>query len=142
MENERNTIFRKKSLDTLSSPENLNDYLRVTNPAIWAVLIAVIIFLGGVLIWSSFTSFESYLNGKAFANEGVLSITFDNEEAERIVEPGMVVNAGGTQTEITSVGRGAEGRLIAGAEANIPDGEYEVQVRYKSTRIISLLFNK
>jgi len=140
---QKNTgIFRKKSLDTLSSPENLNDYLRVTNPAVWLVLGAMILFLGAVIVWGNFTSFESYVTGKAFATDGVLSITFNNEEAAKNVEPGMIVTAGDTKAEITTVGRGAEGQVIAGATANIPDGEYDVKVRYKSTRIMALLFNR
>ena len=31
-------IFRKKSLDRISSPEQLNDYIRVANPGIWMIL--------------------------------------------------------------------------------------------------------
>ncbi len=30
-------IFRKKSLDKLSSPEQLNDYIKVTNPGVWII---------------------------------------------------------------------------------------------------------
>ena len=48
-----NQVFRKKSLEQISSPEQLNDYLRVTNPAVWLLLTAVILLLVGVLIWSS-----------------------------------------------------------------------------------------
>ena len=39
-------IFRKKSLDRISSPEQLNDYIRVANPGIWMILAAVIILAG------------------------------------------------------------------------------------------------
>lgn len=31
-------IFRKKSMDRVSSPEQLNDYVRVMNPGIWMIL--------------------------------------------------------------------------------------------------------
>ena len=41
-------IFRKKSLDRISSPEQLNDYLRVANPGIWMSLAAVIILISGM----------------------------------------------------------------------------------------------
>ena len=44
-------IFRKKSLDRISSPEQLNDYIRVANPGIWMIRAAVIIVLGGVCGW-------------------------------------------------------------------------------------------
>ena len=46
------TVFRKKTLDRISSPEQLTDYLRVTNPGIWVILAAVILLLAGVFAWS------------------------------------------------------------------------------------------
>ena len=49
-----NTVFRKKSLDRVSSPEELNDYIRVTNPSVWIVLIALTLLLAGMLTWSIF----------------------------------------------------------------------------------------
>ena len=42
-EQEPKSVFRKQTLDRISSPEQLTDYLRVTNPGIWVVLAAVII---------------------------------------------------------------------------------------------------
>lgn len=32
MEETKQTVFRKKTMDRISSPEQLTDYLRVTNP--------------------------------------------------------------------------------------------------------------
>ena len=53
-----NPIFRKKSLDRISSPEALDDYLHVTTPAAWMILAAVIMMLAGMLIWSIFGTVE------------------------------------------------------------------------------------
>lgn len=47
-------IFRKKSLERVSSPEELNDYIRVTTPSVWVVLIALALLLAGMLVWSIF----------------------------------------------------------------------------------------
>ena len=44
-------LFRKKSLDKVSSPEELNDYIRVTSPSVWLVLLATVILLLGMLAW-------------------------------------------------------------------------------------------
>lgn len=44
-------IFRKKAIDKVSSPEELNDYVRVTNPGIWTVLLALAVLLAGLLVW-------------------------------------------------------------------------------------------
>ena len=43
------TVFRKKTLDRIASPEQLTDYLRVTNPGIWVILVAVILVSNIVL---------------------------------------------------------------------------------------------
>ena len=45
-------IFREKSIERISSPEELNDYIRVTSPSVWLVLAALIILLAGMLAWS------------------------------------------------------------------------------------------
>lgn len=46
-----NNLFRKKSLEQVSSPEQLNDYIRVTTPSVWIVIAALIILLAGFLTW-------------------------------------------------------------------------------------------
>ena len=94
-----NQIFREMSLERLSSPEELNDYLHVTNPAIWVVLVAVILLLSGLLIWSNFTAIESSVAGTAVADKGVLTVTFEDEKKEQKIEPGMEVTVGNTCVE-------------------------------------------
>lgn len=49
-----NNIFREKSLERVSSPEALNDYIRVTTPSVWIVLAATVLLLVGMLAWSIF----------------------------------------------------------------------------------------
>ena len=51
-------LFRKKSLDRVSSPEELNDYIRVTTPSIWLILAATVILILGMLAWSVFGTVE------------------------------------------------------------------------------------
>lgn len=52
------TVFRQSSIDRVQSPEQLNDYIKVSNPSGWLVIIAAIILLGSVLIWSVFGTVE------------------------------------------------------------------------------------
>ncbi len=47
-------IIRKKSIERVESPEQLNDYIRVTNPSVWLILIATIILIVGTLVWGVF----------------------------------------------------------------------------------------
>ncbi len=48
----KDSLFRKKSLDKVFSPDQLNDYIKVSNPSTWVILAAAIIFLAAVLIWA------------------------------------------------------------------------------------------
>ena len=49
---EQNTeVFKnKKALERITAPEQLTDYLRVTNPGIWALLTAIICLLVGLCL--------------------------------------------------------------------------------------------
>jgi len=44
-------IFREKNLKSISSPDNLNDYIRVVRPSVWATLIATILLLLCAIYW-------------------------------------------------------------------------------------------
>ncbi len=45
-------LFRKKSIDRVSSPEQLNDYIKVVSPGIWILILAIIVLLVGVIVWA------------------------------------------------------------------------------------------
>ncbi len=67
-------IFREKSISRVSSPEELNDYIRVTTPSVWIVLIALVALLVGMLAWSIFGTVEKH--GEAGSLEEVHPITY------------------------------------------------------------------
>ena len=45
-------VYRQESLDRISSPEKLNDYIKVSSPSVWLIMAAIIILLLGVIAWS------------------------------------------------------------------------------------------
>ena len=135
------SIFRKKSIERLSSPEELSDYLQVTKPSVWAVLISVIIIIAALFVWSFFVSIESYASGTASVRDGVITMTFDNDKIAEKVETGMSVSVGEANAEIISVGKNDSGKIIAVANAHIPDGVYSAKVGYKITQIIDMFIN-
>ncbi|MBR4718868.1 MAG: hypothetical protein IKP31_01355 [Lachnospiraceae bacterium] len=53
---EGSELYREKSIEKVSTPEQLNDYIRVTSPSVWAVLIALVVLMLGVLVWCVFGS--------------------------------------------------------------------------------------
>jgi hypothetical protein len=125
----------------MSSPEQLNDYLKVTSPKIWLLLTAVVLLIGGLLLWSSFTTIESYATGTARAVGGELTVTFDDAKKAGKVQAGMEMTVGDVQTEILTVGTNENNEIVASAHAKIPDGLYTVRVGYKTTQVLSMLLN-
>ena len=67
-------IFREKSLERVSSPEALNDYIRVTTPSVWIVLAAVVVLLVGMLAWSVFGRVN--VHNEDGSTEEIAPITF------------------------------------------------------------------
>lgn len=47
----KNELFRKNSLDNISSPEQLNDCIRTSRISVWIVFLSVILLLSGLIIW-------------------------------------------------------------------------------------------
>lgn len=138
---ENKSVYRQSSLDRIQSPEQLNSYLRVTNPSAWIVLIAVIVLLVGALVWGSFTYIGSFVDGNAHVENGVMTIVFEDDDLARNVQPGMNVTIGEANATVTSVGRGDDGRLFALADTTLANGSYPVKVSYRQTQIMQLLFN-
>lgn len=125
----------------ISSPEQLNDYLKVTTPKIWVLLAATALLIVGLLLWGSFTTIESYASGRAIAVGGELIATFDDAAKASKVQPGMEMEVGDVRAEVLTIGKDENGNLVASARANIPDGSYDVRVGYKATQVISMLLN-
>jgi hypothetical protein len=44
-------IFRKESLDRISSPDQLDEYIKVSSPSIWLVLTALLVLFTSVVVW-------------------------------------------------------------------------------------------
>ena len=65
-----NKLFRKASIDRVSSPEQLNDYIRVSNPSIWLVLAAVILLLSAVIVWGIFGNLPTTVATSGVAKDG------------------------------------------------------------------------
>ena len=134
-------IFREKSLKRISSPEELGEYLRVTSPAVWLGLTAVILLLAGMLIWSTTASIDSFVTGTAQVEDGTMRLLFDDEQAAESVRTGMSVKVGETESTITSIGTDPNGVLFAAAETALADGSYPASVILRQTQVLQLLFN-
>lgn len=83
---EKNSVFRKKSLDRLSSPEQLDDYIRVISPKVWLFTSAVIIFLVGIMCFGIFGKIERTVPGVAVVDDGRISMYISSDRISEINE--------------------------------------------------------
>ena len=73
-EKQESTLFRKKAMARISSPEDLTSYLRVTSPGMWIVLAAVIALLVGVFAWSAVGTLETTVDATAIVHSHTAQI--------------------------------------------------------------------
>lgn len=90
MESGKQAIFREKSVETIRSPESLNDYLRVTSPGVWIVMITVIMLLVGVLIWGIFGSIDTSVQTAVITQNGQSRCVVPYEKLDAVLKSGEV----------------------------------------------------
>ena len=78
------TLFRQKSLETVESPEDLQDYLRVTSPGVWLVLAAVTMLLAGGLVWSVFGRVTTSIRTAVLVDKGNTVCLIPSEHLQEI----------------------------------------------------------
>lgn len=49
---ENNELFRKKTLDRISSPDEVKDYIHVVRPGVWILLIVLLLLIAAGIIWA------------------------------------------------------------------------------------------
>lgn len=140
MAEQKSNIFRQRSLDRISSPEQLTDYLRVTNPGIWVLLAAVIMLLGGLFAWSMVGSLETLTDGVALVENGQAQIMVTDSGKGEITSD-MTVRIGSDEYEIAAVEKDDFGRTVALAPVNEADGKYDVKIVIESIHPIKFLFS-
>lgn len=57
------SLFRKKNLERISSPEQLNDYIKVSNPSVWLIIGAIFIIAIAFSVWAFSGNITSEVSG-------------------------------------------------------------------------------
>ncbi|MCH3943995.1 MAG: hypothetical protein WAY93_10765 [Atopobiaceae bacterium] len=143
------SLFRKKSLDRLSSPDQLNDYIRVTNPAVWLVLAAVVLIFAMLALWMTFGEISVSATCVVIARDGTSEVYVPASDAGHLkeglpvemvnVEVGTLTSVSDKPTQITSsfdsnaksIGNMSTGDFyyVCATDASFDtDGIYQVQV--------------
>lgn len=152
-------LFREKNMDAMSSPEVLNDYLRVTSPGVWLILAAVTALLIGGILWSIFGHINTTAQLAVSSGEGSCVCYVPYEILGTIPARNVLSVEGeectlqldtGTETMIVSdtltpyiriAGKLNIGDVVVQVplELDLADGVYTGEVVTESLRPISLL---
>lgn len=139
----------------VSSPEELNDYVKVSSPGVWAVLAAVVVLLIGVCVWGIWGRLESTAPAVVISRGGEAVCCCAEEYISR-VEPGMAVRAGDAELRIAALPGEAVELYSAAPEAGFEPGQagyvlplegeaaegvYEAEIVLESVSPISFLWN-
>lgn len=81
-------LFRRDRADQVTSPEQLNDYIQVTNPGVWLVLLGTLLILVDILIWTIFGQLDTLLPAGAITQDGRTVCYIKDADRSR-VSPGM-----------------------------------------------------
>ncbi len=95
-------LFRKKSIEKVSSPEQLNEYIRVSNPGVWMVLAAIVILLIGVCIWGVLGHLDTTVTTVAVVKESEITVYVKEADIEQI-QVGMKVMIDNKECVITDI---------------------------------------
>lgn len=135
-------LFRKKSLEKINSPESLNDYIRVSNPAVWLIIAAVIVLLAGAFIWGAFGHIDTTVSSYAVVENGE-AVCYVAREDISSVEKGMNIVIDKKEGIINKIGMYNEEKdsYEVYADIDIADGSYDAKLVTESDRPISFIFN-
>jgi len=152
-------IFREKSMQQLSAPEQLTGYLRVTGPGVWVTLSGIIVLLAGLFFWGTFGTIISSVTAPAEVKDGVVScyilttdlnskmseVKIEIGDVEIMAETGdakkRTMNASDNQQLYESgyLSPGKNVNILTG-ETDLADGFYNADVTVEKIKPIALLF--
>lgn len=138
---EEKQLFRKNSMEGISSPDQLTDYMRVTNPGVWMILVTVILLLGGLIICAVIGTVELSTSVEWKVNDGVAYTRIIQDGADEVKE-GMVVRVDESQSTVQRIVSRGGSYIGVYAEVPLPDGTYTGVIVTDTVSPISFLWNK
>ena len=154
-------LFRKKSIERVTSPEQLNDYIRVSNPGVWMILAAVVILLAGVCVWGFFGRLDTKKQASGVCENSKLTCYIKSDDISDVKED-TIISVDGKEYTVKSVssspvrldgekdsyliylGGFSETDWVFSVTVDAPDladGEYSVDVITKRVSPISFVLN-
>jgi HlyD family secretion protein len=128
--------FRKRALDRLSSPEDLDRLVRVSRPGTWIALGGLLLVIAGVVLWATLTNVTTTVSGLGFVlpEGGLIEAStlragivqnIDVREGQRVRAGDRVASLGladGGEVSITAPTAGEVGEVLRSKGDFVPEG--------------------
>ena len=137
----KSILFRKKSLNRITEPDQLTDYLRVTKPVVWLVLAAIVFFMAGLIVWGFTGTVDITVKGDAIVSGGVVRVMLADNERYWLDE-GMKVQVENEEVPITCIEVNEFGDPVGISHITCADGLYPASVIVRSASPFRLLFGE
>ena len=155
------SFFKKEAMEQLTSPEKLDEYIRVSTPSIWLLLGAMFVFLAGVFVWGKFGHLDTLVTGTAVVRNGESTCYIGAEDISSI-KPGMKITinkedgviseiserpyilTAEDNTEILQTGEFTEGEWVYEVKAentDLTDGIYKAVITVESVSPVKFVLN-
>ena len=151
-----NKVFREKSMDQISSTDELHDYMHVTSPKLWMILSVILVLIIGFIVYVSTVTMENSFDVPAVVEyadtneDGIedsmtITLVIPNRFQE-VVKRGMGVRIGdetGTIAALLVVEDDDTQAVVFldDEESKLPKGTYDATVVIESISPISFLLN-
>lgn len=154
-------LFRKKSLEKISSPEQVNDYIKTSSVGVWVIFCAAAILLAGAVIWGIFGKIDITVGGVAICENNSVFCFIAEDDIDRIPDTATVriKTQNYSLADISKLPVPAKENMSAYAlhlgnisedewvyyapvhNADLDDGIYKAEIIVESVSPISLLMN-
>ena len=153
-------LFRKNSLDKISSPEQVNDYIKTSKMSVWVIFAVAALLLIGIAIWGIFGTIDISVGGVAVCENGSVTCYISEGDIQKIPDEASVCIKGENYKigKISELPEPAEETLSpyglhlasfsdnewvysASVDGDLEDGIYKAEIVIESVSPVSLLMN-
>jgi hypothetical protein len=123
---DKKSIFREESIDRALSPDQLDQYIKVSNPGIWLVLTALLALFASLLIWGFTGTLPKTLTVNGIMGENEQAICFIDVSALN-----KDIRGCKAQARIAAAGNAVYDGIVSELSGN-PYSAAEIATKYES----------
>lgn len=135
-------IFRQSAMSRMTNSDNLDKYVRVTNPSMWMMLLAAVFLVVGLFVWSATAIIPSTVHEAGLVRNDTVVCWVSESIASKMNESGYTATVGdvrATDVQMSDIPLSAsEVRAVLKGESAsdmvaLDDWNYEVTLRFSES---------